>query len=162
MSIAINNESSFALKEEFLEEYAQLAAYALTQEGVPVSAVLSITLLDEDEIALLNKKYRNKENSTDVLSFPCDDSIKESGEEPILLGDVVVSPAVAERQNDDLYAELRLLLVHGILHLIGYDHVDCESQAEAMESREQELLQDWAELWAGEPRQGGCQGRCCG
>jgi len=162
LSIAINNETSLALQEEFLEEYAQLAAYVLAQEGVPASALLSISLVDEDEIAALNGKYRNKEGSTDVLSFPCDDFGEGSSEEPVLLGDIVVSPAVAERQNDDVYAELRLLLVHGILHLIGYDHVECESQAEAMETREQELLQDWVELWAGEPRQGGCRGGCCG
>ena len=150
------------MREGFLEEYAQLAAYVLAQERVPTSALLSISLVDEDEIALLNKEYRNKEGSTDILSFPCDDFVEGSSEEPVLLGDIVVSPAVAERQNDDVYAELRLLLVHGILHLIGYDHVECESQAEAMETREQELLQEWVELWAGEPRQGGCRGGCCG
>ena len=162
MSIAINNETSLALKEGFLEEYAQLAAYVLAQEGVSASALLSISLVDEDEIAALNGEYRNKEGSTDVLSFPCDDFGESSSEEPVLLGDIVVSPAVAERQNDDVYAELRLLLVHGILHLIGYDHVECESQAETMEAREQELLQDWVELMLGDPSWGACRGGCCG
>jgi probable rRNA maturation factor len=66
---------------------------------------------------------------TDVLSFPLDDAVEDGGTR--VLGDVVIAPAVAERNNPaDPDGELRLLLVHGILHLLGYDHETDEERAE--------------------------------
>lgn len=96
-----------------------LAETCLSGEGAG-SAELSVSLVREEEIADLHLRYMGEEGSTDVLSFPLDE-IDEEGIR--ILGDVVIAPAVAARNNDaDPQAEMRLLLVHGILHLLGHDH----------------------------------------
>jgi probable rRNA maturation factor len=82
---------------------------------------VALTLTDDAALAELNATHMGKVGPTDVLSFPLDESAPGNGH-PRMLGDVVISPAVAARQKADLRAELRLLLVHGILHLLGYDH----------------------------------------
>jgi probable rRNA maturation factor len=102
-----------------LEALADLARRTLRQEGV-TDAELSVSLVPEAEIEDLHRRYLDEPGPTDVLSFPQDDEGDTNG--PRMLGDVVICPAVAARQNPDLQAELRLLLVHGILHLLGYDH----------------------------------------
>ena len=85
-------------------------------------------------------RYMDEPGPTDVLSFPLDD-VDEDGTR--LLGDVVIAPAVAARNNPaDPGAELRLLLVHGILHLLGYDHEDDAEKAE---------------MWAGRSATAGCR-----
>jgi probable rRNA maturation factor len=139
-----------------------LAHNVLEAEGVGGDAELSVLFVDEESIADLNKRFLGKEGPTDVLAFPIDEEPPESGRSPdsggsgpgylptepadlpLLLGDVVICPAVAQRNAphhagtyDD---ELALLLVHGILHLMGRDHGDDE-EAEAMEARERDLLE---------------------
>ena len=98
-----------------------LARRTLDAEGAgPVE--LSVSLVSPGEMTELHRKYLDEAGPTDVLSFTMD----EEG----LLGDVVICPAVASEQRHDLEAELRLLLVHGILHLLGYDHQqDAERRA---------------------------------
>jgi probable rRNA maturation factor len=97
-----------------------------------------VSFVDEAEIEDLHVRYMDEPGPTDVLSFPLDD-VDEDGVR--LLGDVVIAPAVAARNNpEDPSAELRLLLVHGILHLLGYDH---EADAEK------------AEMWARQERYSG-------
>ena len=84
------------------------------------NAELSVSFVTDDEIAELHLRYMNEEGPTDVLSFPLDDVDEEGAR---ILGDVVISPSAAERNNpSDPASELRLLLVHGILHLLGHDH----------------------------------------
>jgi probable rRNA maturation factor len=101
---------------------AELARRTLDQEGAgPVE--LSVSLVSADEMAELQVKYAGESGPTDVLSFTMD----EEG----LLGDVVICPEVAAKQAPDVSAELRLLLVHGILHLLGYDHEE-EEERKAM------------------------------
>jgi probable rRNA maturation factor len=98
---------------------AEVAGGTLRQEGL-ARAELSLSFVGEDEIADLHERFMDEPGSTDVLSFPLDD-VDEDGTR--ILGDVVVAPAVATRNNpDDPAGELRLLVVHGILHLLGYDH----------------------------------------
>jgi probable rRNA maturation factor len=75
---------------------------------------LSISLVTPQEMADLHVRFMREEGPTDVLSFPMD--------EEWLLGDVIVCPAEAARNNPDLPAELRLLVSHGVLHILGYDH----------------------------------------
>ena len=89
---------------------------------------LSVSLVTEAEMADLHARYLDDPEPTDVLSFTMD----EEG----LLGDVVICPAVASAQTDDLDAELRLLLVHGILHLLGYDHEE-DDERRAMWDRQE-------------------------
>lgn len=99
---------------------SDVARSTLDQEAAgPVE--LSVSLVTAAEMTELHVKYAGEEGATDVLSFTMD----EEG----LLGDVVICPEVAARQSDDLQAELRLLLVHGILHLLGYDHQEDEERA---------------------------------
>lgn len=101
-----------------------LAAECLTGEGA-ADAELSVSFVREDEIADLHLRYMGEKGPTDVLSFPLDEPDEDGVR---VLGDVVIAPAVAARNNpSDPAAEMRLLLVHGILHLLGHDH---EEQAE--------------------------------
>ncbi len=131
-----------------LSAFERLAIFVLEREEAPDAVELSVAVIGIDEMTELNVKYRGKEGPTDVLSFPCDDPCAVVEEdEPIALGDVVISPEVAERQAVELgntvEAELNLLLVHGVLHLLGYDHID-DDEAAAMQSREQALLEAWS------------------
>jgi probable rRNA maturation factor len=141
--------------------WVRLAEAVLEAEGVRGDAELSIRFVDEATIADLNRRFLDTDGPTDVLSFPIDDDVVESGrwpdnstsrpegpqaeepEVPVLIGDVVICPAVAARNapthTGTLDDELALLVVHGILHLLGMDHADDE-EAAAMARRERELL----------------------
>jgi probable rRNA maturation factor len=102
-----------------IEGLVRLAEVVLVGEHVE-DAELSVSFVTDDEIAELHLRYMDEEGPTDVLSFPLDDGNEEGAR---ILGDVVISPAAAERNNpSDPASELRLLLVHGILHLLGHDH----------------------------------------
>lgn len=104
---------------------------------------LSILLLDDRQIAPLNTRYLQRTGPTDVISFPMHDRAFAQVQ-PALLGDIVISVAAAQRQADQrgssLAAELSLLLIHGILHLLGYDHEASPAQAKKMRAREKELF----------------------
>jgi len=123
--------------------WADLAAAVLRTEGRV--GELTLTFVDTDEIAALNAEHMGKTGPTDVLSFPLDsiDDTDHAMPGPVLLGDVVLCPAVASdaapTHAGTLDDELALLVVHGILHLLGMDHED-EDEATVMEAREQELL----------------------
>ena len=103
---------------------------------------LSILLTDDVQIQDLNRDYRNKDAPTDVLSFGQDDGEAFPGTVPVL-GDLVISLQTAERQATELghpvAAEVRVLLVHGLLHLLGHDHIEEEERAE-MAAAEDALL----------------------
>jgi probable rRNA maturation factor len=129
-AVLISNRQGAPIDEPAVHE---LAAATLTGEGLD-DAELSVSFVDEDEIEALHVRYMDEPGPTDVLSFPLDD-VDEGGTR--VLGDVVIAPAVAARNNpDDPAAELRLLLVHGILHLLGYDHEDDADKA-AMWARQE-------------------------
>ena len=140
----------------------RLAQSVLEAQGVNADSELWMLFVDEEAMSELNKRFLGKEGPPDVLAFPIDDDdVVEGGrspdslgpgagvdledsDPPNLLGDVVVCPAVAARNApnhagtyDD---EMALLVVHGILHILGMDHVDNE-EAEVMEQRERELLE---------------------
>ena len=143
-----------------LPRWVALADAVLVDSGIRGDAELSLVFVDEAVMADLNKRYMDKDGPTDVLAFPIDDPLDpgrwpDAGstgpdreppgltELPMLLGDVVVCPAVAARQApthagsyDD---ELALLVVHGVLHVLGMDHAEA-AEAAAMQARERELL----------------------
>jgi probable rRNA maturation factor len=123
-----------------VEALVTLAREVLVGEGVGDSE-LSLSFVTEDEIADLHERYMHETGPTDVLSFPLDaEDVDEDGVR--LLGDVVIAPSVAERNNaTDPGAELRLLVVHGVLHLLGHDHVDDAAAR--------------AEMWANQERYAG-------
>lgn len=106
---------------------SELAGLVLVGERA-ANSELSVSFVTEDEIADLHRRYMDEPGPTDVLSFP----LGEDDEEGVrILGDVVIAPAVAARNNpDDVAGELRLLIVHGILHLLGHDHMEDEAKAE--------------------------------
>jgi probable rRNA maturation factor len=147
-----------------LARWTTLAHSVLAAERVRDDAELSVIFVDEAYMAHLNRKFLDKEGPTDVLAFPIDEDPAPSGrspdsggtgpgwvppdpvEVPSLVGDVVICPAVALRNASEgggsYEDEIAMLLVHGILHLSGMDHVDDE-EAEEMERREQELLEEF-------------------
>ncbi|MEI6125462.1 MAG: rRNA maturation RNase YbeY [Pseudomonadota bacterium] len=103
---------------------------------------VSILLLDDEQITSLNKKYLNRSGPTDVISFPIHDNFF-GYIQPQLLGDVVISIDTALRQAHKrgiaLQAELTALLIHGILHLLGYDHEGSPDESKKMQTKEKEL-----------------------
>jgi probable rRNA maturation factor len=144
-----------------LARWVALARAVLVDSGVRGDAELSLVFVDEPVMADLNKRFMDKEGPTDVLAFPIDDALDggrwpdsgstgpdreppELAELPMLLGDVVVCPAVAARQAPDHAGtyddELALLVVHGVLHVLGMDHAEAE-EAAVMQARERELLE---------------------
>ena len=112
-----------------------LARDVLVGEGVR-DAELSVSFVTEREIANLHERYMGEPGPTDVLSFPLDDEEEhETGMR--ILGDVVIAPSVAAANNPgDPAGELRLLLAHGILHLLGHDHTEDGAKA-AMWARQE-------------------------
>ncbi len=109
--------------------------------GLP-RAELSIVLCDDEFIRALNAQWRQKDEPTDVLSFAMGEG-EDAGLTPDLLGDIVISVETAARQGAalglSLDEEMRVLLVHGLLHLLGHDHIEPEDAAE-MRAKEAELL----------------------
>ena len=113
---------------------------------------LSVLLVDDEQIRRLNRRYRDRDSATDVLAFP-----QQEADEPLsspadrLLGDIVISVPTARRQareNDHtLERELIILLVHGLLHLLGYDH-GTQQAAALMRRKERELLAGFQGLLA--------------
>lgn len=146
--------------------WARLAEKVLGAEGIRGAAELSLLFVDETAIADLNQRFMGHEGPTDVLSFPLEDDLVTAGrwpdsstsgpaanrsepsDMPLLLGDVVICPAVAARNApahkgdhhggtyDD---EIALLVVHGILHVLGMDHAEPDETA-AMQAKERDLL----------------------
>jgi len=135
--VALSNEQPVSVD---LEALARLARHALHELGVPPEAELSVLLVDEPRMAELKGQWLGEHAATDVLAFPMDDA---PGEGPMLVGDVVLCPAFAARQAPDVNAELNLLLVHGILHLLGRDHAD-EAERVAMWAEQDRLLASFA------------------
>ncbi len=125
--------------------WVTLAASVLEHEGVAEQAELSMAFVGEQAMAEINRRYAGADEPTDVLAFPMDGGpshVPKDGP-PVLMGDLVICPAVAARNasahagtDDD---ELALLVVHGILHLLGMDHTKA-GEAEIMQRRERELL----------------------
>jgi probable rRNA maturation factor len=106
-------------------------------------AELSVLIVDDPEIATLNQKYLHRSGPTNVIAFPMHTDVFPNIN-PGLLGDVVISVETAAREGEHIgigmEARIIQLLVHGILHLIGYDHEQSETQAEKMAQKENEIL----------------------
>lgn len=158
MSIEVLNESGVPVDEEAI---AGLSRHVLDGLRVHPLAELSVLLVDEAAMTELHEKWMDEPGPTDVLSFPMDElrpghmsgGADEDGEaDPALLGDVVLCPAVAEKQareaGHSTGDELELLCAHGILHLLGYDHAEPEEHKE-MFGLQAELLTSWREKRGG-------------
>jgi probable rRNA maturation factor len=141
--------------------WATLARAVLDAQGVREDIEVSLMFVDEPTIAELHERFLGKTGPTDVLAFPIDEEVERGGrspdeggtgpggglpsddEVPLILGDVVVCPSVAATNavahGVSLDDEVALLVVHGLLHLLGMDHL-ADEDAEAMERRERDLL----------------------
>jgi probable rRNA maturation factor len=144
VSIEVNNESGVAVEEA---EIAALARHVLDELRIHPQAELSVLLVDEAAMGVLHQQWMDEPGPTDVLSFPMDELRPgRDGEEPQpgLLGDVVLCPAVARRQagtaGHTAHEELLLLTVHGILHLLGYDHAEPQEKKEMFALQRRLLL----------------------
>ena len=158
MSIEVLEESG---AEVDVTRLSALSRFVLGRLRVHPQAELCIKLVDEPTIAELNERWMGKEGPTDVLAFPMDELrpglVGDDPEEGIL-GDLVLCPQVAARQAGSAPAagehtaadEVDLLTVHGILHLLGYDHAEPEEHAE-MFGLQGRLLTEWQAVRAGAP-----------
>jgi probable rRNA maturation factor len=152
MSIEVLNESGYEIS---VAELSRLSRFVMDRLRVHPQAELCIKLVDEQTIAQLNEQWMEKSGPTDVLAFPMDElrpgKVNEEPEEG-MLGDLVVCPAVAERQaaeaGHEPSDEIDLLAVHGILHLLGYDHAEPEEHAE-MFGLQARLLAEWQAVMSG-------------
>jgi probable rRNA maturation factor len=143
-----------------VERWSALARSVLEAEGIRGDTEVSLLFVDEPSIAALNERFLEREGPTDVLAFPIQEEPGRGGRSPdeggtgpgpeepetdplLMLGDVVICPAVADRNASEhgvpFEDEIALLVVHGILHLLGMDH-EADDEAERMERREQQLL----------------------
>ncbi|GAC1378670.1 MAG: rRNA maturation RNase YbeY [Marmoricola sp.] len=148
MSVEILNESGLTLDARRTQ---RLARFVMDRMRVHPEAELCVTFVDEDTIAELNAKWMDKEGPTDVLAFPMDElrpgAVNEELENGVL-GDIALCPAVAQQQAETaghaFVDEVDLLTVHGILHLLGYDHAEPEEHRE-MFGLQARLLAEWQE-----------------
>ena len=131
MDVFIANEQEIPVPEARLSALARHALDCLNVDG---TAELSVLLITADHMRRLNARFAGEDRATDVLAFP----MMEEEEGSLLLGDVVVCPEVARTnardRHETLERELEVLLVHGTLHLLGYDHQGAEDKAR-MEER---------------------------
>ncbi len=149
MQVEVSNEQTKVRLEALLvEELEKAATLALEVAGGAPAAEAGIVLVDDEYIRELNRNYRNVDSSTDVLSFALQEN---AADEPVVLGleddgvlgDVFISVETAERQaaeyGHSLEREVVFLAVHGLLHLLGYDHLE-EGDRKRMRQKEEEVM----------------------
>jgi len=149
VNVGFSDEQDDPLESAQAEWLVDLATRVLVAEGLDDDTHCGLAFVGPDDMARLNQDAMGRNGPTDVLSFPLEDAVPgsppmpTSGGPPIHLGDVVVCPSVvranAAAAGVPFEDELALMVVHGMLHLLAYDHVD-DADAERMEDRERELL----------------------
>lgn len=145
MIIEITNETDFEVSSQ-LEKGIETAIVAtLDHEDMALEGEVSVLLVSNDHIQSLNRDFRHKDAVTDVLSFPQYDNLYQTGfdEDYLYLGDIVISLERAQEQAEDFghtfEREVLYLIVHSVLHLLGYDHME-ETDKTLMRSREKEIF----------------------
>lgn len=149
MTVDVLNESGY--DDADIVDLTALCRYVMRRMRLHPQTEMSLRLVDEATITTLNERWMGKEGPTDVLSFPMDELSPGKDDDDLpegYLGDIALCPQVAEAQAPGLGRttadEIRLLTVHGILHLLGYDHAEPEEHAE-MFGIQGRLLTEWAE-----------------
>jgi probable rRNA maturation factor len=136
-----NEQNDVSIDEHRLVSLVRVAA---SEEGVDPRAEVTVLLVERSAMASLKEKWLGETGPTDVLAFPMDEQIPD--EEPYILGDIVICPDVAREQaldtGEKVTDEVDLLLVHGFLHLMGYDHVKPQD-ARSMRHRERKILAEF-------------------
>jgi probable rRNA maturation factor len=165
IEVAVQQEEGWSAATDW--ETLALRAVSAALQATPYGAIaeraftaeISIRLTDDEEVRLLNRDYRHKDKPTNVLSFPMVerdllDTLSNSDDGEVLLGDIVLAAGVCKREAADksvpTEAHATHLIVHGVLHLLGYDH-EGEAEAEAMEAIERMAL---AQLGIDDPYEG--------
>jgi probable rRNA maturation factor len=148
MAIDVNNESGWEFDEKAVLD---IARYALRRMRIHPLSELSLIAIDAAAMEQLHLQWMDEPGPTDVMSFPMDELRpgKDDEESPQgLLGDIVLCPQVAKKQGEaastrhSMDDELQLLTVHGVLHLLGYDHEEPDEKAE-MFGLQKVILDDW-------------------
>ncbi|GGG13673.1 endoribonuclease YbeY [Lysinibacillus alkalisoli] len=140
-----------AVQDHHIDLVEKLLQHAIASEGIKEDAEISVTFVTNEAIQAINKQYRNKDRATDVISF----ALEEMGEEeiavqvegmPRVLGDIIISIDRAVEQaaeyGHSFERELGFLAVHGLLHLLGYDHMTAADEKE-MFSKQDAILQSY-------------------
>ena len=142
MNIELSNESG-----EIIDEVGIIgvAGFTMKKMGLHEECDLAISVVNEARISELHLEWMELEGPTDVLSFPMDE-LKPESKVPGIVGDVVLCPQFAEKQAvNGLDAELKLLTIHGVLHCLGFDHVE-PTEEMVMFDLQDSLLLEWQEL----------------
>ena len=143
MAIEITNRSGIAYNEADLESLFQ---FGFDDLALNPECDLDILLVDEDEMAQLHVKWMGEPGPTDVLTFPMDE-LRPGTTEAGILGDIVTCPQVAIRQaqttNQTFIREMSILGIHGLLHIVGYDHATQEEETE-MFARQESIVARWS------------------
>lgn len=136
MTIEITNRSGIAYSEEDL---ASLLRFGMAELGLNSECDLDVLLVDEEEMTQLHIKWMDEPGPTDVLTFPMDE-LRPNSSEPGILGDIVLCPQVAIRQAESakhsFTHEISILGIHGLLHIVGYDHDNKEDEKEMFDLQE--------------------------
>lgn len=142
MDLFIQNEQEMQMGK-FYADIETAILKVLNIEGHFENVEVSLTFVTNEQIRELNREYRGIDHETDVLSFPIDDSFDVDG--PLLLGDIVISVEKAVEQAADfghsLKREILYLVVHSMLHLLGYDHIE-ETDAVVMRALEKKIMNE--------------------
>ncbi|MDP1710904.1 MAG: rRNA maturation RNase YbeY [Candidatus Nanopelagicaceae bacterium] len=142
MAIDIQNRSGVDFPEERL---ISLLAFGISELDLDPECDLNVLLVDEAEMTQLHIKWMDQPGPTDVLSFPMDE-IKPGSKEVGILGDIVLCPTIAQAQakdaGHDLDRELSILSVHGLLHIVGYDHASAEDEKD-MFALQESIVDRW-------------------
>lgn len=145
MPVLVNNlQDRVPVEDELEQTLIQVIEGALVEEGVAQEAEVSLVFVDDGYIAMLNRQYRGIDGPTDVLSFAMLEGEQVPGDEAEpMLGDIVISLETALRQAGEFghsfEREVAYLTVHGVLHLLGYDHMD-EASKKRMREKEEKIL----------------------
>jgi len=141
MGIELTNNSAAQADEN---QISSVAKFALAKMGIHPDSDLSITLVDEAEMEKLHIEWMDLPGPTDVLSFPMDELKPFSAADgPGIIGDIVLCPEFAAKQaKSTVAAELALLTIHGVLHLLGFDHAEKDEEKEMFDLQEK-ILKEW-------------------
>jgi probable rRNA maturation factor len=144
MTIEITNRSGQLVPSD---KCLSLLTYAYGKLELHPDCDLNVTFIDDKEMEELHIKWMDLPGSTDVLSFPMD--MPESGDDPVTLGDIVISPRFAEDQatkaGHSINHEIFILATHGLLHILGYDHEDIEDES-VMFALQETIVSEWEEM----------------
>ncbi|SNZ10980.1 probable rRNA maturation factor [Terribacillus aidingensis] len=142
------HDNTNSVTEDYIDLIDRLIQYAADAEDITKEAEISITFVDNDEIQVINRNYRQKDTPTDVISFAMQEEGEGEtqiiGEElPVVYGDIIISVDMAKGQAEEyehsIERELGFLALHGFLHLLGYDHMN-EADEKKMFGRQEEIL----------------------